>query len=182
VIRTRVGYCGGTKKNPTYHNLGDHSETLQIDFDPRKISYQELLRIFWGSHDPTSRGWSRQYRAFVFYHNEEQKRLAKQTRDLEAARLKGKISTEILPSPQFYLAEDYHQKYYLRQEPALAREFLDLCPSPVEFVNSTAAARVNGYVGGHGTTLNLQMEIKGLGLSPEGNKRLSSIVNRLNRY
>jgi peptide-methionine (S)-S-oxide reductase len=108
--------------------------------------------------------------------------MAEETRGLEAARRKGKISTEILPYPQFFLAEDYHQKYYLRQEPALAREFSALYPSPVEFVNSTAAARVNGFVGGHGTMLSLQGEIKSLGLSPEGNKRLSAIVNRLNRY
>jgi peptide-methionine (S)-S-oxide reductase len=177
-----VGYCGGTKKNPTYHNLGDHSETLQVDFDPAKISYSELLRTFWDSHTATTRGWSRQYMAFVFYHSKEQKRLAEETRNLEAERLRGNILTAIVPFSPFYLAEDYHQKYYLRQEPPLVREFQDFYPSPFEFVNSTAAARVNGYVGGHGTILGLRGEIKILGLSPESAKRLFAIVNWLNRF
>ena len=81
MIRTRVGYAGGAKENPTYHNLGDHTETLQIDYDSSKISYEKLLELFWEEHDPTSRSWSRQYKAVVFYHDEEQKRLAIAGRD-----------------------------------------------------------------------------------------------------
>jgi peptide-methionine (S)-S-oxide reductase len=172
VVRTRVGYSGGTKKNPTYHDLGDHSETIQIDFDPTQISYQRLLDFFWRAHNPTSRSWSRQYRAAIFFHNEEQQRLALESRDREAPRINGKILTEILPAAEFYLAEDYHQKYYLRQDFFLDNEFRKMFPSGRDFVNSTAAARVNGYISGYGTRAALKEEMDQLGLSEAGRKRL----------
>ena len=69
-----MGYAGGKKSNPTYHDLGDHTETLQIDFDPDVITYDELLEIFWASHNPGRKSWSRQYMAAVFYHNHKQKK------------------------------------------------------------------------------------------------------------
>jgi methionine-S-sulfoxide reductase len=172
VVRTRVGYSGGTKKNPTYHDLGDHSESIQIDFDPTRISYLHLLEVFWKAHDPTSRSWSRQYRAALFFHNEEQKRSALESRDREAARIKGKIRTELLPASEFYPAEDYHQKYYLRQDFVLGNEFRMMFPSEKDLVNSTVAARVNGYVGGCGTSAALKEDLDRLGLSEAGRKRL----------
>jgi peptide-methionine (S)-S-oxide reductase len=172
VIRTRVGYSGGTKRNPTYHDLGDHSETVQIDFDPARVSYEQLLDFFWKAHDPTSRSWSRQYRAALFFHNEEQKRSAEESRDREAARIRGKIRTEILPAAEFYLAEGYHQKYYLRLNSFLSTDFRQIFPSEMDFVNSTAATRVNGYIGGYGTITALKEELDQLGLSEEGRKRL----------
>jgi len=176
VIRTRVGYAGGTAKDPTYYNLGDHSETIQIDYDPTQVSYAELLDVFWNSHSPTSRPWSRQYMAIIFYHTDEQKRLAMETRDREAARTDAKIFTEIVPFSGFYLAEDYHQKYRLQQVPELMQEFEDMYLDADDFVNSTAAARVNGYLGGHGTFEGLQAEIDSLGLSPAGREKLMDIV------
>jgi len=172
VVRTRVGYSGGTKKNPTYHDLGDHSESIQIDFDPTQISYQHLLEVFWKAHDPTSRSWSRQYRAALFFHNEEQKRSALESRNREAGRINGKIRTEILPASEFYLAEDYHQKYYLRQDYVLGNEFKMMFPSEKDLVNSTAAARVNGYMGGYGTNAALKEGLDQLGLSEAGRKKL----------
>ena len=76
MIRTRVGYTGGNKENPTYRTLGDHTESIEVDYDPGIISYADLLKVFWRSHDPGSRSWSRQYIAAIFYHNEEQKKQA----------------------------------------------------------------------------------------------------------
>lgn len=180
MIRTRVGYSGGTKRNPTYHDLGDHSETLQIDFDPARVSYEQLLEVFWKAHDPTDRSWSRQYRTALFFHNEEQKRLAEESRNRETARIKGKIQTELLPAGQFYLAEGYHQKYYLSLNSHLSAEFRQMFPLEKDFVNSTAAARVNGYIGGYGTKVGLQEDLDRLGLSEEGRKRLlaSASVSR----
>src|SRR5512139_3348159 len=124
VIRTRVGYAGGSKADPTYHDLGDHAETLQIDYDPTRISYRDLLDIFWQSHTPTRRSWSRQYASIIFYQDEEQKRLAIETRDREEERRGTKIHTQILPYSRFHLAEAYHQKYHLQQEGRLMRELL----------------------------------------------------------
>ena len=166
IVRTRVGYAGGTKADPTYRRMGDHTETLQVDFDPQQISYLELLNIFWDSHNPLKQSWSRQYRNAVLYHNDMQNRDALESRQREAERRKREIRTDVLPLAQFYLAEDYHQKYYLRQNRDMMREFMALYPSSHDFINSTAAARVNGYLGGNGTLEQLQHDLPQLGLSP----------------
>jgi peptide-methionine (S)-S-oxide reductase len=181
VVRTRVGYAGGTTENPTYHNLGDHTETIQIEYDPSQISYKELLDVFWDSHNPASPAWSRQYMSIVFYHDEEQRRLAMATRDREAARIQREILTEIVPATEFYLAEAYHQKYRLRQVPDLVQAFSAIYPDDDDFVASTAAARVNGYLGGYGTCEELQEELDSLGLFPVGSDTLQSIVCKLDR-
>lgn len=175
-MRTRVGYAGGTKKNPTYHSLGDHTETIQIDFDPERITFERLLNIFWASHDPTARAWSRQYKAVIFYHGEEQKNLAVATRDKLAGRIGATIHTEILPYEGFYSAEPYHQKYRLRSVRDIMAEFSAMYPLDEEFVNSTAAARVNGYLGGYGSVEVVKSEIADMGLSPDANRRLLEMV------
>jgi peptide-methionine (S)-S-oxide reductase len=156
--------------------LGDHTETIQIDYDPDQITYQELLDVFWKSHNPTSRALSRQYMSIVFYHDEEQKRLALEARDREAANRNARLYTEIVPYPEFYLAEDYHQKYRLQNEPDLMGEFRRIFPHMADFVNSTAAARVNGYLAGYGTSQELEEEIDSLGLSEAGVRKLREIV------
>lgn len=148
MIRTRVGYAGGTRENPTYHHLGDHAETIEVDYDPAVIRYEDLLDIFWRSHSPDSRPWSRQYMSAIFYHDEEQKRLAAATRDREAARRGSRIYTEILPFERFYRAEDYHQKYYLRAKSELAKTLRGLFPDEKAFSDSFVAARLNAYFGG----------------------------------
>jgi peptide-methionine (S)-S-oxide reductase len=165
VVRTRVGYSGGATANPTYHSLGDHSETIQIDFDPSQISYERLLEVFWEEHDPTSRSWSRQYQAVVFSHDEEQKRQAIASRERVAKKLGKTIHTEVIAFTRFYVAEDYHQKYYLRQHRQILRQFQQYYPQAADLMNSTAAARVNGYIGGYGTTASLKADIDRLGLS-----------------
>jgi len=144
VVRTRVGYAGGSTADPTYRNLDGHSETIQIDFDPTQITYEQLLDLFWASHDPTSRPWSRQYASIVFFHDEEQRRLAVESSDREAARHGQEISTEVVPFSEFHLAEGYHQKYRLQQEPEFLDEFRSLYPNEQDFLDSTAAARING--------------------------------------
>jgi peptide-methionine (S)-S-oxide reductase len=158
--------------------LGDHTETIQIDYDPSQISYEELLEVYWDSHDATARPWSRQYASVIFYHDEEQKRLAMETRDREAARTQREVLTEIVPFSEFYLAEDYHQKYRLQQLPDLMQEFHAIYPEHGDFVNSTAAARANGYVGGHGTLAEVQAAIDDLGLSPEARQALRDVVSK----
>ena len=176
-MRTRVGYAGGSKDNPTYRNLGDHSETIQIEYDPTQISYEELLDIFWSSHSPTARPWSRQYASIIFYHNEDQKRLAEASMDREAENRGKSIYTEIVPFTRFYLAETYHQKYRLQQVSALLSEYRAIYPQDEEFINSTATARVNGYVGGYGTLAALQAEIEDLGLSQAAQQELLDRVS-----
>ena len=109
VIITRVGYSGGSKKNPNYEDLGDHTETVEITFDPDVISYQELLEHFWKQHDATE-VQTVQYRSVIFYHNEKQKKSAE--RSLKEQQKKAKmIVTSIEEASTFYQAEEYHQKY-----------------------------------------------------------------------
>ncbi len=151
---------------------------MEIDFDPRLISYRELLAIFWEVHSPGSRPWSRQYQAAIFYHNAAQKRLALETKRQVAARLRGEVFTQILPAGKFYQAEDYHQKYFLRRDPVLLNELTRIYPSTKDLVASTAAARLNGYVAGYGNRAGLEAELTSLGLSPAGNKELLSLVSK----
>jgi methionine-S-sulfoxide reductase len=172
-----VGYAGGTTTAPTYRRIGDHTETFQIDYDPTQISYRQLLAVFWESHNPTSRSWSNQYKAAVFYHNDVQKQLAMETAEQEAARRNKKIRTEILPFTGFTIAEEYHQKYYLRREKDLMREFEQIYPFADDFVRSTAAARVNGYLGGNGKLEEFHSQLNLLGLSAEGEQTLAEMFN-----
>lgn len=176
VVRTRVGYAGGTKKDPTYRSLGDHTESFQVDFDPAKVTYERLLEVFWQGHDPAHAAYSRQYKAVVFFHDDEQERLAEESRDRVAKALGAKVATEILPAGPFTAAEDYHQKYRLRGARDLMAEFRAMYPDEVHFRESTAAARVNGYLDGEGTPEQLKDELPRLGLSEEGGKVLTAIV------
>jgi methionine-S-sulfoxide reductase len=178
VIRTRVGYCGGTLKDPTYHNLGDHTESIQVDYDPSKISFEQILDRIWRSHNPCSTAWSRQYMSAIFYDGEAQKKAIQASKARMEEKLGKPVMTAILPLGKFYLAEDYHQKYELRGTAELMREFAAIYPDAKDFVNSTAAARVNSYIGGSGSKEQLQAEIELLGLSPEGKKVLQKYVTR----
>jgi peptide-methionine (S)-S-oxide reductase len=171
-----VGYAGGTKNNPTYLDLGDHSEAVQVDFDPSRISYKELLDIFWKSHDPTRASWFRQYRAAIFYHDEKQRKLAVETRDHLASETKGKIATSIEPYSRFYIAEDYHQKHSLRSYPEIMKEFGAIYPDLKSLINSTAVTRVNGYLGGYGSCDSLSEEIEGFVLSQRAKEALTAVV------
>jgi peptide-methionine (S)-S-oxide reductase len=172
VVRTRVGYAGGTSTDPTYYNLDGHTETVQVDYDPTKISYDELLDVFWNSHNPTAFAYSRQYQSIIFVHNEEQQRLALESKQQEEEKLGSTVTTKIIPFTAFYPAEGWHQKYYLRQIPQLMSDFKAMYPDAGKFRDSTAAARINGYIGGYGTAETLQKELASYGLSPTGNKTL----------
>jgi methionine-S-sulfoxide reductase len=176
VIRTRVGYTGGSKADPTYYFLGDHTEAVQIDFDPTVISYADLLTVFFEGHDCSILVGSRQYMSAIFFHDAEQEEQARQAKALEEERLGVTVQTQVLPVGTFYLAEDYHQKYYLQGDNALMWEFWAFYPGWWDIVDSTVATRVNGYLGGYGTKEQLLREIDSYGLSEEGKDRLLSLV------
>jgi peptide-methionine (S)-S-oxide reductase len=115
------GYAGGKRPNPTYEQVCSgatgHAEVAQITFDPSKISYDQLLELFWKSHDPTTlnrqgNDVGDQYRSVIFYSDEKQKASAEKSKTVAQAYFKDKIVTEISPLTQFYPAENYHQDYY----------------------------------------------------------------------
>jgi peptide-methionine (S)-S-oxide reductase len=123
VVSVTSGYTGGHKKNPTYEEVTDggtgHAESVQIVYDPSKVTYERLLNVFWHNIDPVARDRQfcdigNQYRSAIFYHNEEQHRLALQSKaQLEKNKtFKEPVATEIARATEFYPAEDYHQHYY----------------------------------------------------------------------
>ena len=159
-----MGYAGGEKINPTYYNLEKHSETIQIDYNPAEISYVELLQLFWNNHNCRLKSAIRQYMSIIFYHNQKQQALASQSLQEQEKKLNAKVVTEIISLKNFYLAENYHQKYKLQQSSALRDRFMEIYPNFIDFINSTAVARVNGFLGGHGTCEQLKKEIDTYGL------------------
>ena len=122
VIETSVGYTSGQTKDPTYELIctgrTGHAEAVEVVFDPEKVSYSEILNVFWKKHDPTTLNRQgpdigTQYRSGIYYHNEEQKRLAEESKaKLDASgSYRSSIVTEIVEASVYYPAEDYHQKY-----------------------------------------------------------------------
>ena len=116
------GYMGGHLDNPSYEDIctdtTGHAEVVQVDYDPDKVTYEELLEVFWSNHDPTTRNRQgpdvgRQYRSAIFFHEEAQREIAERSRDEIAAagRFSGSIVTEISPVETFWRAEEYHQRY-----------------------------------------------------------------------
>lgn len=154
-MRTRCGYAGGSHPDPTYHDLGDHTEAFAIDFDPRIVSYDELLAEFWAAHKPTRGSYSPQYMAAIFASPLQLER-ARASRDQIASKLGADIATPVIADARFYIAEDYHQKYYLRHDQILMAELAHYAPRA--FVDSTAAARLNGFAAGQGTRAQLEAE------------------------
>jgi methionine-S-sulfoxide reductase len=177
VVRTLVGYSGGTQANPTYRSIGDHTETVQIDYDPSKISYGELLNIFWESHDPSHQSWYQQYKSIIFHESENQRTLAQESKSMRESELNRTIYTEIRPLDRFYVAEGYHQKYRLQQDRELMKEFESMYPDVGDFIDSTAAARVNGYLSGYGDPEMLQEELSQYGLTESGAEHLLDTFN-----
>jgi len=126
VVSTQVGYTGGRRANPTYRQVctdkTGHAEAVEVTYDPKKVSFENLLDVFWKIHDPTTLNRQgpdvgTQYRSAVFYHTPQQKALAQESmQKLEKARtFKRPITTKIVPAPQFYKAEEYHQRYLEKQ-------------------------------------------------------------------
>jgi peptide-methionine (S)-S-oxide reductase len=134
------------------------------------------LEIFWNSHTPTSRSWSTQYKNAIFYHDEKQRRAGEASRDARARKTGRIIHTAVAPLRAFNLAENYHQKYLLKQRPDLTADMSRIYPLKRDFIDSTAVARLNGYVGGYGSSDQLAREIDSLGLSDESRHALEMLV------
>jgi peptide-methionine (S)-S-oxide reductase len=161
--------------------MGDHSESIQIEFDPSVISYSDLLAEFWRGHNPTRKAWSRQYMSAVFFASEAQREAAMEMLHRETERRGADIYTAIQAATHFTLAEDYHQKYSLRHVREVLNEFMAIYPRLVDFVNSTAVTRANGFAGGSGALPVLESEIDAYGLSPDAQQKLVEMVRRYHR-
>ncbi len=130
VVDVTVGYSGGALENPTYKDVCSgttgHAEVVEVEYDPSKVSFEELLEVFWENHDPTTPNRQgpdvgTQYRSAIFFHTPEQEAAARASKEQAQARFKNPIVTEITPAAEFYRAEEYHQRYFEKNR--LARFF-----------------------------------------------------------
>jgi peptide-methionine (S)-S-oxide reductase len=145
VTATQVGYAGGHTDNPTYQDVctdqTGYAETCLVTYDPKQISYAELLDAFWTMHDPTTKDaqgpdHGTQYRSIIFFHDDDQKKIAEASlKEVQDSKVfSGKIVTEILPAPKFYTAEEYHQKYFFKLGNG------ETCQNGITTVHTTLAA------------------------------------------
>ncbi len=175
-----MGYAGGTKENPSYREMGDHTEVLQVEFNPHVIRFEDILDVFFGNHNPSRLGIKpRQYMSILLYHTEVQRVKILEKKSEWEQTLTGVIQTEISPFKAFYQAEDYHQKYYLKRYKS-ATEALNIhFPSHEEFMQSTLVARLNGFVKGYGTLEGIRREIQEWGLDESEQETLWKLVKSL---
>lgn len=172
MLRTRVGYAGGTTSNPTYHSIGDHAEAIDIDFDPTILSYEELVGTFFRSHNPCRSAWSTQYRSAVFPRSDEQ-RAAAEAEARRVSEASGRpVETGIEDFTGFTLAEDYHQKYRLRHVSGAMAEFEAQFPTIDAFLGSVSVTRANAFAGGYGRTEQIRDDLGRLRLSQRGQAAL----------
>lgn len=148
MVRTRVGYTGGSIDDPTYHQLGNHTEALQVDYDPETLSDRELLSAVIRRHDPFNNVGHTQYRNGLWYHDSDQLDAIRSVlrNNFGCSTDSPKIETVIEPLETFHRAEAYHQKYYLRKHNEYMELFKDLTDE--DFTDSTKTARLNGILAG----------------------------------
>ena len=122
VVSTAVGFSGGTYENPSYHDVctgrTGHAEVVEVTYDPARVSYEDLLKVFWGNHNPTTlnrQGWDvgTQYRSAIYFHDAKQEAAARASKEQleKSGKYRKPIVTEVTPASTFYMAEDYHQQY-----------------------------------------------------------------------
>ena len=140
---------------------------MQVDFDPNQISFEEIMNMVWAGHNPTRAAWSTQYMAAIWVENDEQLAIANRTAAEQAEQNRWKIKTPILPLETFYIAEDYHQKYSLQKYYSLMKKLRAMYPDFKDFNDSTVAARLNGFLSGHGNKALYEAEVDGYGFTRE---------------
>ncbi|WP_253737249.1 peptide-methionine (S)-S-oxide reductase MsrA [Halohasta salina] len=147
VVRTRVGYAGGTSPDPTYHDLGDHTEALQVDFDPEQRSFESLLNLAFHGHDHTRQPSKRQYQNIVFASTAAQADTIRSYLDARGLTREG-IATRVEQLSAFHLAEASHQKHSLSGRQSLSNTFEQAGYDDADRRESPAAAKLNGYAAG----------------------------------
>lgn len=159
-MRTRVGYAGGSTPEPTHKQMGDHTETVQVDFNPDIVSYSDILYHFWHNHNPNRKKYrDREYISLVLYHDEQQKKVAWQTkRQLEEVR-KEKMQTEISPYKRFTQAIERQQKWHIKRIPQAEEVLKSIYSSEKQFIDSVLVARLNSLAKGYGSIESVHQEI-----------------------
>ena len=164
VLRSRVGYAGGTVPAPTYRTIGDHYEVVEVDFDPEQLPYPVLVERFFAAHDPTKFKAKKQYRSAVLTRDEAQLDVARRLAREEGGHRDAEIRTVIKPLDAFHWAEDDHQKWRLRRYEALTELLVERLGDERAFACEPAISRLNGYAGGYGDPDELRAELAALDL------------------
>lgn len=159
VIQTATGYAGGTTTHPTYRNLGDHSESVEITFHPQEISLEQLLCCFWEHHRPEAiNGYKgRQYMSLLLSRNVEQYEIMVRVQQQYAPH---SLHTEILPYTDFTRAEERHQKYYLQRKPELLKQGIKYLGTQENLFHSMIGARLNAWAKGYVSRADIVQEVQ----------------------
>jgi peptide-methionine (S)-S-oxide reductase len=162
VVRTRVGYAGETKLDPTYHALGDHSKVVQLEFDSEAVAYRDLLDRVFESHNPQQQSRKTQYQNIVFAGTEDQRAVLDKFLTTRGLTADG-IGTRIEQLSRFYPTEDYHQKYKHQSVSSLMDTFEAAGYGDEELRESPIAAKLNGYAAGHDVGIDEELPTPNLG-------------------
>jgi len=176
VVRTWVGYAGGTESAPTYAHLGDHLEAVKVAYDPARIGYIDLVRVFWATHDPTRTPIKRRYLKALVPQTAAQQAVAHRSFWHAAETHRPATLTTALIDDGFIRAEDHLQKYKLRQKRRLCRHVRARYPTETAFIDAPATALLNGYVGGYRDAACLDDDLPRLGLPDDAVDLLRTAV------
>lgn len=170
VYTTRVGYAGGSTPTPTYKNLADHIETVEVVFDESRLTLNSLLDTFFKSHDPTTK-YKRQYISAIFYYDEEQRKTINNWIEQHSFNFSKPIVTEIIKNEHFHNAENYHQKYHLRKHNDILSE---LKLNDEQIITSSIATRLNAFCAGFGSLK--QLKEGNFNISTKSKKELLTLI------
>lgn len=178
VLRTRVGYASGTTGTPSYDNLGDYVEVLEVDYNPEVISYGDLVELYFEYYDATARPISLRVKPIIYYRNESEMTIAtKIKKQQEAASDKG-LFVVIQALDTFYLAEPKHQLSYLKQEISLFEELRMIYETDEALLLSTLTSKLNGLIIGYGDEETLEKVLSQSSLSEASQNRMRDIYNQ----
>ncbi|GFN31491.1 peptide-methionine (S)-S-oxide reductase MsrA [Paenibacillus xylaniclasticus] len=181
VLGTRTGYAGGTTEQPTYHEIGDHSETVEVKFDPKLVTLQQLLELFWKHHKPVNiNGYKgRQYWSLALYRDQEQREAIEWVKRRLEEESGGPLDTEVSPCPEFYPAESRHQKYYLKRFPDAVAKLGELYGTEENWVDTTLAARLNGLAKGYTSMERITDEMRRWPIHNDDRERILKGIRRI---
>ncbi|REK74283.1 peptide-methionine (S)-S-oxide reductase MsrA [Paenibacillus paeoniae] len=181
VIRTRVGYTGGQSAQPTYRNLGDHTESVQIEFDSSIRSFEELAAYFWEHHNPVNiNGYrGRQYHSLLLYENESQRTAIDRVLLDRERRGYARPDTDIVLYSNFYSAEERHQKYYLKRYAQAVESLSARYPSHSQLNDATVAARLNGLAKGYTSMERIKNEIEAWRISDAEKSDIIDLISSI---
>lgn len=181
ITRTRVGFAGGTTDNPTSRQPGDHTETVEMDFDSGIVSLETILKVFWSRHNPVNINdyKGRQYRSLVLFRDPIQYNVIREVMNNIKEQGNGIPDTEVAPYTGFYPAEDRNQKYYLKRYQDALDKLRTLFPTDEELTNATLAARLNGLAKGYTNIEKIINEIRTWQISNEEQEEIIHLIKRI---